>query len=95
MDLLKTSLTSVMYRLICKSGVEESNQNAYECDHDQQTHDFQRAQLFLGHQPPAEDNKDCSQQSGEHAVKFLLKDHVCFTGFVVKSKTGLYTDPGC
>ena len=80
--------------LISKSGVEESDQNTDECDDYQQAHDFQRAQLLFGHQPPAEDNADCGQHAGEDAVELLLQDHVSFARLIVEGKAGLDTDPG-
>ena len=78
---------------IGQSGVEETDQNADERDDDQDPHDLQRAELLLGHEPPAQDNEDRREESGEHAVKLFLEDHVGVARLVVQSKARLYGYP--
>ena len=76
-----------------QTGVEETDQNADECDENKKSHNFQRAEALLGHKPPAEDNEDRCKKSGEYAVKLFLKDHVSFACFIVKSKACSYRNP--
>ena len=56
---------------IGQSGVEETDQNADERDDDQDPHDLQRAELLLGHKPPAQDNEDRREESGSFSWRTM------------------------